>query len=99
MHNFKDFKIKSQVSPFVGDKVSVNKLIDNPITVIRFKIDESKKKEGTDCLTMQIEKGGEKRVVFTGAKGLISQIQQVPKENFPFVTTIKKNENDYCEFT
>jgi hypothetical protein len=99
MNNFKDFGIKPKVSNhFVGDKISLSRLINVEITVIDFKIEDSKHKPGTQCLTMQIEKSGEKRVVFTGSKGLISQIMQVPKQQFPFTTVIAMHDK-YCEFT
>jgi hypothetical protein len=99
MNNFKDFGIKPKVSnQFVGDKISLNRLVNVEIVVHDFKIEESKHKPGTQCLTMQIEKAGEKRVVFSGSKGLISQITQVPKQNFPFKTVISMNDK-YCEFT
>lgn len=68
------------------------------ISVLHFKIEPSNKKEGTDLLTLQIEKSGEKRVVFTGSKVMIDQIKRVPEEKFPFTTTIT-NENEYYEFT
>lgn len=38
------------------------------------------------------------RVVFTGSKVLIEIIEQIPKTNFPFITTIIE-ENERYEFT
>lgn len=101
MNNFKDFGIKSQIVAFTGDKISVKKLVDKNtlISVLKFKVEESKKKPGTDYLTMQIEIDGVKHVVFTGSAGLISQIRQVPEDKFPFTTIIKKDSNDFNEFT
>lgn len=98
MHNFKDFNIKPTVNPFVGDKIPVTKILNTEIKVLEFKIEPSKQKQGSDYLTLQIEKGGNKRVVFTGSRVLIDQIKNVPKEKFPFNTTIVKD-NDYYEFT
>lgn len=98
MHNFKDFDIKPRINVFVGDKISVKKLLNLPIKVLDFKIEPSRQKEGTELLTLQIEKSDEKRVVFTGSTVLIDQIKRVPKENFPFQTTINGH-NDYYEFT
>lgn len=98
MHNFKDFNIPPKVGSFVGDKISVKKLFGVEIKVLEFKVAPSKQKPGTECLTLQIEKAGELRVVFTGSTILTDQIKRVPKENFPFVTTIK-GDNDYFEFT
>lgn len=98
MHNFKDFNIKPKVNSFVGEKIQVQKLFNLQIKVIAFKIEPSKQKKGTELLTLQIEKGGEKRIVFTGSGVLIDQIKRVPEDKFPFTTTIK-GDNDYYEFT
>jgi hypothetical protein len=83
---------------FVGEKIPAKKIINTKIKIIDYKIEPSKLKEGTDCLYLQIEKGGESRVVFVGSKFLINQITRVPKDKFPFDTTIK-SDNDHYEFT
>ncbi|GHM98816.1 hypothetical protein WSM22_03060 [Cytophagales bacterium WSM2-2] len=98
MNKFNDFNIKPQLNPFAGDKIPVKKLFNLSITVLDYKIEPSKQKAGTECLTLQIEKSGEKRVVFTGSKVMIDQIRRLPENAFPFQTTIK-GENDYYEFT
>ncbi|BFM42695.1 hypothetical protein CFS9_13360 [Flavobacterium sp. CFS9] len=49
-------------------------------------------------MTLQIEVDERKRVVFTGATVLIQTIKKVPKDKFPFTTTIVKR-NEYLEFT
>jgi len=98
INKFSDFNILPNITSFVGDKIQVQKLFNLPITVIDFKIEPSKQKTGTDLLTLQIEKSGEKRIVFTGSVVLIDQIKRVPKNAFPFITTIK-GDNDYYEFT
>jgi hypothetical protein len=98
MNNFKDFNIKPKINSFVGEKIQVQKLFNLSITVLAFKVEPSKQKKDTDLLTLQIEKGGEKRIVFTGSKVLIEQIRRVPEQGFPF-TTIIRGDNDYYEFT
>lgn len=98
MHNFKDFKIEPKTRSFVGDRIPVKKLFNTEIKVLEYKIEPSKQKAGTEFLTLQIEKNGEKRVVFTGSKVLADQIKRVPTTGFPFNTTIK-GDNDYYEFT
>lgn len=98
MHSFKDFNIKPKINAFVGEKIQVQKLFNLPITVISFKVEPSKQKKGTELLTLQIEKSGEKRIVFTGSVVLIDQIRRVSEDRFPFVTVIK-GDNDYYEFT
>lgn len=98
MKSFKDFNIQPKTNSFVGDKINVQKLFNLTITVIDFKIEPSKHHKGTELLTLQIEKSGEKRIVFTGSKVLIDQINRVPKNGFPF-TTVIRGDNDYYEFT
>jgi len=98
MNQFKDLDIKPKINSFVGDKLKVRSLFNQPITILDFKVEPSTAKPGTDCLTLQIEKSGEKRVVFTGSKVLIDQINRVSKDKLPLVTTIK-GDNDYYEFT
>jgi len=98
MYNFKDFDIKPKVNCFVGEKIQVQKLFNLQITVLGFKIEPSKKKEGTRLMTLQIEKSGEKRIVFTGSEVMMEQISRVPDSKFPFLTVIK-GDNDYYEFT
>lgn len=98
MHSFKDFNIRPQINSFVGEKIQVQKLFNLEIIVHDFKIEPSKKVEGTELLTLQIEKSNEKRIVFTGSTVLIDQIKRVGKNQFPFTTTIK-GDNDYYEFT
>lgn len=98
MNNFKDFNIKPRVSNFVGEKIQVQKLFNLSIKVLAFKVEPSKQKKGTELLTLQIEKSGEKRIVFTGSTVLIDQIKRVPENGFPF-TTVIRGDNDYYEFT
>ena len=98
MNNFKDFNINPRVSGFVGEKIQVQKLFNLSITVIKFRVEDSRQKKGTKLLTLQIEKAGEKRIVFTGSKVLIDQVERVPAEKFPF-TTVIRGDNDYYEFT
>lgn len=98
MNKFKDFNIQPKINSFIGDKIAVKKLFGTEIKVHAFKIEPSKKKEGTDLLTLQIEKGGDMRVVFTGSKVLMDQIRRVPEDRFPFLTTII-GDNERFEFT
>ena len=98
MNNFKDFDIKPKINSFTGDKIPVKKLMNATIKVLQFKVEPSKQKAGTELLTLQIEKSGEKRVVFTGSTVLIDQIKRVPEGGFPF-ETMMKGDNDYYEFT
>jgi len=98
MTNFKDLDIKPTVKTFIGDKIPVKKLLNVPIVILDYKIEPSKRKADTNLLTLQIEKGGEKRIIFTGSNILIDQIKRVPSDKFPFCTSIKAD-NEYYEFT
>lgn len=99
MKQFKDFGIKSTISYFQGEKINMHKLLNRQIIVHDFKLEDSKYGKGNEkCLYIQISVGDAMRVVFTGSKSLIDAIQQVNKSDFPFITTIVK-ENERLEFT
>jgi len=98
---FSDFNIKQLEQKFTGDKIKATKILGQEITIHGFLIDESKhfKERGNGkCLKMQITYKGEKRIVFTGSQGLMKCIQEVPKDGFPFTTTIIIKE-DFYEFS
>lgn len=101
MNNFGQFDIKYEDKCFVGDKVKMNKILGKEIIVHDFKIGDSIvfKERGTGkCLCIQITFNAEKHIVFTGSCGLIEMIQMVPKDGFPFTTTIIE-ENERFMFT
>lgn len=79
---------------FIGEKIPIAKLINKDVYVLDFKIEKSKKKEGTDCLVLQIKYQGDNRVVFTGAKILIQQIMLVDKKDLPFMVKIEQEEDN-----
>ena len=78
-YRFKDFNIKTESKSFVGEKIQIIKLFNTEIKVVAYKIEESKKKENTKYLTMQIEKQGMNRVVFTGSTTLMKQIEKASR--------------------
>ena len=98
MFNFSELNIKPKENTFTGKKIEIDDILNTEIIVEGFKIQDSTKKQGTKYLTLQIEKEENKRVVFTGSKNLMDLINQVPKDKFPFKTTIKKNDKR-LEFT
>jgi hypothetical protein len=98
MTKFSDLGIEAEVTHFAGKSVKIDEILNVPIKVHAFKIEPSKKKLNSDYLTLQIEIDDRKRVVFTGATILIQVIKKVPKDKFPFTTTIVKR-NEYLEFT
>jgi hypothetical protein len=99
MKRFSDFEIKSEDS-FIGDKIKIDKIMNREISVIKYKLKESKypKNKSGKCLHMQIELSGNKHVVFSGSDYLMNQLEQIPEVNFPFSTTIIKS-NEHFEFT
>lgn len=98
MTAFKDLGIKAELSNFTGDKIKIDRLLNAEISVLDYKIEDSKVKQGTKCLVLQLEKNGTKHVLFTGSTILMQMIKQVPKDKFPFTTTIIK-ESEHLEFT
>lgn len=99
MKQFKDFNIKSTLKSFIGDKIKMSKILNKQITVLDYRVEDSKYEKGCGkCLYLQIQLGEEKHVVFTGSRALIDMINQVPKTDFPFVTTIVK-ESEVYDFT
>ena len=98
MNEFKDFQITTSRVAFIGDKIKIDRVINREIIVADFKIEQSKYEGKGKCLHLQIVLNQTKHVVFTGSQGLIEQIEKVPKDKFPFKTTIIK-ENERFEFT
>lgn len=92
MKSFSDFKI-TVAKRFVGDKIKINRVLNIPVVVHNYKIDESKYKKNKSgkCLTLQIDYDNEQRILFTGSDILIEQIGQVNDDDMPFQTTIVKN--------
>lgn len=98
MNNFKNFNIKPSLTGFTGDKIKIDRVLNTEIVVYSYDIKDSTVKAGTKLLTLQISKGDTKHIIFTGSRVLQDMIQQVPKENFPFRTTIVR-ESERLEFT
>ena len=92
MFKFKDLGITPKESAFVGKKIDIEDVLNLPVSVYSYEIKDSTKKANTKYLTLQIETDNNMRVVFTGSKNLMDLISQVPKDKFPFTTTIKKND-------
>lgn len=97
---FKDFGIKPALKGLEGQKIHINKVLNREITVCKYRVEDSKFKEQNydKCLQIELELGGVKHVLFTGSKILTETIQQIPVDNFPFVTTIVE-ENGRYEFS
>lgn len=95
---FGDFGISVEVNTLTGEKIKIAKVIGKEILVKDFKVADSKYEKTTHCLTIQIEMYGENKVIFTGSTMLKKQLEQVNKEDFPFIATIE-NINDTYQFS
>ena len=94
---FKDFA-KEHV-PLDGAKLKIDDILNKEITVIGFRVKDSKfiKANAPTCLTIQFMLGEERHVVFTGSQVLLDQCKSYESE-LPFVTTVKRIEK-YFSFT
>jgi hypothetical protein len=82
----------------VGEKIKADKILNREIAVLDYKIEQSKYEGKGQCIHMQIMVGDDKRVLFISGKKLMEALEQINKSDFPFKTTIVK-ENDWYEFT
>lgn len=99
MKQFKDFGIKIPSQNFVGDKIKMNRILNREIVVFDYKLEDSKFANcKSKCLYLQIAIGETKHVVFTISQFLTKAIQEVPKKDFPFTTTIVED-NKRLEFS
>lgn len=85
MHKFSEF---ASTVHFVGDKISINKILNKEINVLHYKIEPSKHNTD-DYAQMQIELDGEKMVCFTTSMVIKEQLEMY-KDKLPFTTTIIK---------
>lgn len=99
---FSDYGIKAPEMEFKGDKIKISRIFNRPVMVHHFRIGpsqiESKKGEASRCLTLQISINEENHIIFTGSEVMMDTIQKLPKNAFPFETTIINNSQRY-EFT
>jgi len=93
MKQFSDFAKETILD---GEKISIDTLLNEEVTILGFAIKNSKYKE-KEYLTLQIEKNNKKFVAFTGSAVLADQIKKY-QEEIPFLTTIRKI-NKYYSLT
>jgi hypothetical protein len=99
MKKFKDFGIETEKNSFTGEKTKMHKVLNREIIIHDYLIEDSKFDNGNGKrLKMQIEVQGVKHLLFHGSVLLQNTIQKIPKDNFPFTTTIIK-ENDRLTFS
>ncbi|MDP1763060.1 MAG: hypothetical protein Q8L07_04165 [Sediminibacterium sp.] len=98
MNQFKDLNISKPPQCFTGDKMSIDRILNRDITVHDYRIADSKVKENTKYLQLQISIDTTMHVVFTGSTMLMDIIKKVDKSKLPFTTRIVK-ENRRYDFT
>ena len=93
MKRFSDLNITIADGPFTGKKKEMDELFDQEIEIHDYRVVDSKfPKPGCEkCLHMQIAIDGKKYVAFCSSKNLIRNLDQIVKEDFPIVTTIRKD--------
>jgi len=91
---FSDFA--EEDGPLEGDKVKIETILNQEILILGYKVKKSKyKKENSEqCLTVQFEIDGHKRIFFTGSNVLMDQIEKYAGE-IPFLATVKKIDKYY----
>lgn len=95
MKRFSDFA--KEPSAMTGDKIKIDDVLGREITVIGYKLGDSKQKLGTKVLTLQFMLDGAERILFTGSTVLIEQVERY-KSEMPFLAKIEKV-NKFYTFT
>ena len=85
-----------EAKPLDGAKVKIEDILNKEMTVIDYKIRDSKydKKGSPKCLTLQFEMDKQKYILFTGSNVLVDQMEKY-KHEIPFITVIKKIDKYY----
>jgi len=97
MKKFSDFA-EEENEIIEGDKIKITEILNQEITVTEYRMLDSKfNNANSECLQLQFQLNEEKRVIFTGSKVLIKQIEKY-SDKIPFLTTIKQI-NKYYSFT
>jgi len=96
MKAFSDLDVKL-TRRFEGDRIRIEKLEGDEVIVKDYEIRASKLKKENDpnwkdgqneCLYLQLEVNGQKRVLWGNYKFLIDQVRQINKDDLPFRTKI-----------
>ncbi len=89
---FGDFA--DETTPFEGDKIRIDDLLNKEILILGFKIKDSKQKQGTSYVTVQFKLDDEEHIMFTASQVIIDQLNKYEK-NIPFYGMIKKIDRYY----
>ncbi len=93
LKRFSDFGIETPPASYQGKKITVDEILNLEILIYSYSITQSKYRG--DCLCLQISINNVKRIVFTNGQTLIILIQKVPKDGFPFQTTVIKEDKRF----
>lgn len=99
MKKFSDLNITPEPNAFLGDKIKVSKVLNQEITVLDYRIRDSKYENGNGkCLQLALMFKKEQYVLFSGSATLMKMLDKINKEDMPFTTSIVKD-NDRLIFT
>jgi len=100
MNTFSTLGITPAKQGLEGDKIKIDRIVNREIIIHKYDIKPSKfaDKGNKECLYIQIELSGNQHVVFTGSGILMDMIKKVKPEQFPFKTTIVRD-NERFIFT
>lgn len=99
MKDFGEFNIRLETEGFVGDKISINQVLNLPVVIEKYKTGPSKFENKSTRLDMQLLVNSKRRVLFISSKSLIEMIEKVPKNGFPFRAKIIQDESGRMIFT
>lgn len=99
LKRFKDFNIKPrEKDALMGEKLKMDKILNREIMIEKYQIKPSRvfpDKGNGKYVEMQIIVDGLQRVVFNGSVFLMDALEQILPTDFPFTTTIVKENNCY----
>lgn len=102
MKQFRELGLEKNTDKYLGEKISIDRVLNVKIIIHKYKIAPSilkNAKPGEMCLHLQISFNGEKRVIFTGARELMRLLSNTNNDkDFPFETTIVKIDRSF-DFT
>lgn len=90
MKRFSDFNVTPPERQFDGEKIKIFKILNKEVKVLNYRIVDSKFKN-SQRLDLHIETEGVKYIVFTGSNHLLKTIEQINKNDLPFLTVIEKD--------
>ena len=96
LNNVESFADFAESRPLEGDKVKIANILNKEIIVTNYRVQNSKQKKDTKCVTIQFVYPGfdEPYVVFTGSTVLQRQLEEY-EHKLPFRAIVKQISNYY----